>query len=283
MPRSRTRESRRGWLAGGVLVAALAAAWVGWSAPAPPPVVMTKSGVPMVRLPGGTFVMGDKQGAPDETPHRVTLSPFLIDQHEVTQEEFERVMGENPSRWRGKNNPVEQVRFSTAAKYCNARSLREGLTPCYDTKTWRCNFDADGYRLPTEAEWEYAARAGTSTPYFFGASAAPLREYAWTKENSGGRPRPVAQKRPNPWGLYDIYGNVWEWCNDFYEVDYYTKSPEKDPRGPAAGVKKVVRGGAWNSRPAQCRSSYRYNENPAYEDVCFGYDVYGLRCVRSLK
>jgi len=177
---------------------------------------------------------------------------------------------------------VEQVTWAAAARYCNARSKAEELTPCYDLKTWKCDFSANGYRLPTEAEWEYAARAGTTTSYSFGNDAAALGNFAWMKENSGGRPREVGKKLPNPWGLYDIHGNVAEWCDDFYAVDYYQKSPSRNPRGPASGSKRVVRGGSWNSRPSDCRSSYRSLENPAYADVCIGYyDVYGFRCVRN--
>lgn len=251
--------------------------------PSKPAAVTSKSGVAMVLLPGGTFTMGDAKGEVDEVPHKVTVSPFYIDQFEVTQEEYERVMRENPSKTKGKKNPVEQVRWSDAVRYCNARSMLEGLEPAYDFKTWTCRFEANGYRLPTEAEWEYAARAGSSDPYFFGASEADLKRYGWFKDNAGGKTRPVKQRKPNAWGLYDVCGNVWEWCNDFYKVDYYTESPAKDPRGPETGEKKVLRGGCWNSTPDACRPAYRYNENPGYTDVCFGYDIYGFRCVRPWK
>jgi formylglycine-generating enzyme required for sulfatase activity len=248
-----------------------------------PKAIKTKSGVEMILVPGGAFTMGDKQGDVDEEPHEVYIDSFYIDKYPVTQEEYEKVMGENPSRWKGRKNPVEQVRWSDAVKYCNARSRREGLQPCYDLETWECNFDANGYRLPTEAEWEYACRAGTKTSYSFGDDSKKLRNYAWFKENSSGRPRPVGQKLPNPWGIHDMYGNVFEWCNDFYKVDYYQESPEKNPRGPESGDTKIVRGGSWNSPPDKCRSSYRYNENPGYSDVCFGYDIYGFRCVRNFS
>jgi sulfatase modifying factor 1 len=225
--------------------------------------------------------MGDKDEV-DAPPHEVTVSPFLMDRHLVTQEQYQRVMGDNPSRWKGPRNPVEQVRWSDAVRYCNRRSELEGLQPCYDLKTWECHFDASGYRLPTEAEWECACRAGTATSYFFGDSGAKLGTYAWFDKNSGGRPRPVGEKSPNPWGLHDICGNVWQWCNDFYQVGYYATSPKQDPRGPATGENKVVRGGAWRFGAETCRSGYRYNESPGYSDVCFGYDIYGFRCVRKL-
>jgi len=248
-----------------------------------PEEIKTKSGIEMVRVLDGWFIMGDKQGDVDEEPHKVYIDSFYIDKYLITQEEYEKVMRENPSRWKGKKNPVEQMRWSDAVKYCNARSRLENLQPCYNLETWECNFDANGYRLPTEAEWEYACRAGTKTSYFFGDNPEKLKNYAWFKENSGGRPRPVGQKLPNPLGLYDMYGNVWEWCNDFYKVDYYKESPETNPKGPKRGDTKVLHGGSWNSTSEQCRSSYRYNENPGYTDVCFGYDIYGFRCVRNFK
>ncbi|MBN1126661.1 MAG: formylglycine-generating enzyme family protein [Sedimentisphaerales bacterium] len=226
--------------------------------------------------------MGDKN-EPDAQPHEVALSSFYIDKYLVTQEQYQKACKENPSRWKGIQNPVEQIRWSDAVKYCNQRSILEGLEPCYDLKTWQCNFDSNGYRLPTEAEWEYACRAGTQTVYFFGNDASKLTEYAWFDKNSDRHPHPVGQKQPNSWGLYDMCGNVWQWCNDFYQVDYYQKSPLENPRGPEEGQSKVVRGGAWKFSDQNCRSGYRYNENPGYVDVCFGYDIYGFRCVRNNK
>ncbi|MBC8218157.1 MAG: formylglycine-generating enzyme family protein [Planctomycetes bacterium] len=240
----------------------------------------SESGAEMVLIPGERFLMGDENEI-DATPHEVVLSPFYIDKNLVTQAEYQRVMGENPSRWKGGDNPVEQVRWSDAVKYCNGRSKLEGLEPCYDLETWQCDFKADGYRLPTEAEWEYACRAGTKTAYYFGDSPSKLSDHAWFEDNSGGKPQPVGGKLPNPWGLHDMHGNLWQWCNDFYQVDYYQQSPEKDPPGPKTGETKVVRGGAWKFSADSCRSGYRYNENPGYADVCFGYDIYGFRCVRN--
>lgn len=236
----------------------------------------------MVSIARGTFTMGDKD-EPDAPLHEVTVSPFFMDKYPVTQEQYEKLMGDNPSRWKGPQNPVEGVRWSDAVKFCNERSRQQGLEPCYNLETWQCNFDASGYRLPTEAEWEYACRAGAKTVYFFGDSPAQLAEYAWFDRNAGGRPQPVGQKKPNPWGLYDICGNVWHWCNDFYGVDYYQQSPSENPRGPQEGDTRVVRGGAWKFSADNCRCGYRYNENPGYVDVCFGYDIYGFRCVRNAE
>ncbi len=240
----------------------------------------TQFGVEMVKIPGGQFTMGDEDEI-DAPPHEVTISPFLMDACLVTQAQYEKLMEDNPSRWKEEQNPVEQVRWSDAVRFCNKRSTQEGLTPCYDLETWQCNFDADGYRLPTEAEWEYACRAGTKTAYFMGDKANKLPDYAWFDKNSGRQPHAVGQKQANPWGLYDMGGNLWQWCHDFYQVDYYDNSPKDNPRGPTAGETKVIRGGSWKSSADACRAGYRNNENPGYADVCFGYDIYGFRCVRK--
>jgi sulfatase modifying factor 1 len=250
----------------------------GQNAPPSPNAPATPKG--MVRIPGGRFQMGDNTQV-DAKLHPVAVGAFFMDQTLVTQDQYEKTMGDNPSRWKGGRNPVEQVRWSDAVRFCNKRSELEGLRPCYDLKTWKCDFDADGYRLPTEAEWECACRAGTSTAYYFGDDPSKLGEYAWFDKNSGGHPRPVGQKQPNAWGLFDMCGNLWEWCNDFYKVDYYGESPLTDPKGPDTGRTKVVRGGAWRFSAQMCRAGYRYNENPGYADVCFGYDIYGFRCVRK--
>lgn len=234
----------------------------------------------LVLIAGGSYQMGTTD-EPDAPYHEVKVNSFEMDRTLVTQEEFQRVMGENPSRWKGAKNPVEQVRWSDAVRYCNKRSEMEGLEPCYDVKSWKCNFEATGYRLPSEAEWEYACRAGSATEYFFGSNPSRLGEYAWYDKNSGNKTHPVAQKKPNAWGLYDICGNVWEWCNDFYGVDYYKGSPKENPKGPESGKTKVLRGGAFRFSAENSRCGYRYNENPGYADVCFGYDIYGFRCVRK--
>lgn len=234
----------------------------------------------MVRLDGGRFLMGDK-GEIDATPHEVSVSAFFIDKNLVSQQQFEAAMGSNPSRWKNPRNPVEQVRWSDAVRFCNQRSAAEGRKPCYHLENWTCDFSTDGYRLPTEAEWEFACRGGAATEYFFGDAPTKIGEYAWYDRNSGGHPHAVGQKKPNAFGLYDMAGNVWQWCNDFYQVDYYKASPAVDPRGPTSGPTRVVRGGAWRFSADNCRSGYRYYESPGYADVCFGYDIYGFRCVKA--
>ncbi len=240
------------------------------------------SGGEMILIPAGEFTMGDPQGRPDEMPHKVAVSACTMDRYLVSQELYEKVMGENPSKWRAKDNPVEQTQWTDAARFCNKCSELDGLTPCYDPETWECDFQADGYRLPTEAEWEHACRAGSRTRYFFGDDEAELPKYAWFKPRSGGRPRAVGKKRPNRWGLYDMHGNVWQWCNDYYSANYYDESTRDDPRGPTSGKQKVLRGGAWNSSAESCRAAYRFKEFPVFSDACFGSDSYGFRRVRNV-
>jgi len=235
----------------------------------------------MVLIPAGNFVMGDAKGRPEEAPHQVSVNSFYIDKLPVTQEFFEKVMGFNPSKRKGKDNPVERMQWTHAAQFCNRCSELEGLTPCYDLNTWECNFEGDGYRLPTEAEWEYACRAESQWDYCFGGAVADLSHYAWWKQNSGGKTRPVGQLSPNHWGLYDVHGNVWQWCNDYYGENYYSESPKENPRGPATGKMRVLRGGAWDSDAEKCRAAYRNKEFPVYSDACFGADSYGFRRARG--
>jgi formylglycine-generating enzyme required for sulfatase activity len=252
-------------------------------APPAPPAVPTAGGE-MVSIPGGWFEMGSaEEDEPDQKPHRVYVSPFQIDKYPVTQEEYQSLAGANPSIWKGARNPVDHVRWRDAAAYCNARSRRDSLQPAYDLASGQCRFEADGYRLPTEAEFEYALRAGSRAAYFFGPSSDGLKEYAWFKGNSSGGTHPVGQKSPNAWGLYDMIGNVWQWCHDYYQEDYYQRAAERDPRGPASGENRVVRGGSWNSKPGDCRSAYRNYELPGFTDICFAKDIHGqvgFRCVR---
>jgi formylglycine-generating enzyme required for sulfatase activity len=249
-------------------------------APAAVKTITTPTGAEMVLVPAGEFVMGDEAGENDEKPaHRATLSAFYIDACEVTQKSYQALMGRNPAKFIGPDRPVERVSWLGAVQYCNMRSLREGLQACYDPKTLACDFTADGYRLPTEAEWEYACRAGTTTGYSFGSDAGQLPKYAWFKANADKATHPVKQKAPNPWGLYDMHGNVAEWCGDFY-AESYPGGEAGDPRGPASGQERVLRGGSWASSGEACRSAARAGETPGFADVCFGYEAYGFRCVR---
>lgn len=211
----------------------------------------------MVKIPSGCFTMGaaahESDALHSEKPaHPVCLSAFQIDPTEVTQQDFLKHMGHNPSH----NNtcstcPVESVTWTEAQQYCQAL----------------------GKRLPTEAEWEYAARAGTQTPYFWGDEFNP--DYSWNAFNSHGTPQPVRTNLPNDWRLYDMSGNVWEWVADWADNTYYTHSPKKDPKGPTEGTSRMVRGGSFNASPRFLRSATRGWAEP-HERLPY----VGFRCAR---
>jgi formylglycine-generating enzyme required for sulfatase activity len=249
------------------------------------PVISTSSGGELVLIPAGFFEMGSRYGRDEEKPaHKVWIDSFLMDRHEVSQADYE-AHGKieafpNPSHFQAADLPVEQVTWPQAARYCNARSRREGLQPCYNEDTGACDFAANGYRLPTEAEWEYACRAGTDSDYSFGGEARQLGDFAWFADNSVKKTHPVGRKKPNPWGLFDIHGNVAEWCQDVYDPGYFKSSPEKNPRGPDDGKEYVLRGGSWKSPADALRSASRIGENPGFSDACLARDAIGFRCVR---
>ncbi len=252
-----------------------------------PPVITTKSGLEMVVIPAGSFEMGSRSGADEEKPvHQIWIDSFLMDKYEVTQAQFEKLGQEadppfsNGSHFKGPDLPAEQVTWPLAARFCNARSRLEGLNPCYNDNG-ECNFEANGYRLPTEAEWEYACRAGTSGDYSFGNESRQLGDFAWFADNSGKKTHPVGQKKPNPWGLYDMHGNVAEWCNDAFDKNYYKNSSDKNPRGPAGDKQFVLRGGSWKSADGALRSSARIGETGGFSDACLARDAIGFRCVRK--
>ena len=254
------------------------------SAPAsvpPPEIIVTDSGAEMVLIPAGRFVMGTNDGPPEQRPaHEVQIDALLMDRYEVTQAVYAKMDPINGSHFKGPDLPSEMVGWGKAALYCNLRSEAEGLTPCYDD-FGECDFQADGYRLPTEAEWEYACRAGSETVYNFGADPSHLSQHAWYTANSNKKTHPAGRKTPNAWGLYDMHGNVAEWCNDFYAPDYYASSPTKNPRGPAEGEQNVLRGGHWGASAESCTSAFRIGEEPGFSDACFARDAIGFRCVRK--
>ncbi len=230
-----------------------------------------------VLIPAGTFWMGSPSGErgrfPNERRHEVTLTrSFFLKATEVTQGEYKSLMGNNPSYFRscGESCPVENVSWRQAVDYCRALSRSEGLEDCYHDGRALRSLDCDGYRLPTEAEWEYAARAGSEE-----ARYGRLGEVAWYWDNAGRRTRAVGQKLPNAWGLYDMLGNVWEWCGDWYGS--YPSGAVTDPTGPSSGRNRVVRGGGWGDDARYVRAANRSGFTPSYR-----YRYVGFRCARSL-
>jgi len=245
-------------------------------------VIQTEYGIEMVAIPGGWFEMGDKGSSEGDAPvHRVWVDSFYIDRYEVTQDVYRKLQISDPSRFKGGSLPVEQKTWIDAVRFCNIRSYEEGLELCYDEDTLECNFEANGYRLPTEAEWEYACRARTTSAYSYGDDPNELSRYAWFIPNAGHKTQKVGRRKPNPWGLYDMHGNVAEWCHDYYSEDYYQNSPEKNPPGPDIGKLRVIRGGAWNSTLNVCRSGYR-SRSASVDDGCLISDAIGFRCVRRI-
>jgi formylglycine-generating enzyme required for sulfatase activity len=241
----------------------------------------------MVFIPPGTFRMGSPTNEVDrwgwEDPQTaVTISRgHWMGKYEVTQGEYQAVMGSNPSWFNGDrtvdggtnygtdlNRPVESMVWSAATNYC-------GLLTQWERAAGRIATNSV-YRLPTEAEWEYACRGWTSTRFSCGDDPGytNLTNYAWYRDNSGGTTHPVGQKLPNPWGLYDMHGNVWEWCQDWHG-DYYAGGVALDPQGPATGSARVYRGGAWTSYARDCRSAARSGN--AYPVLWYGY--FGFRVV----
>ncbi len=226
-----------------------------------------------VLVEAGTFQMGSTDGDSDERPVRqVTISrSFYMRQYEVTQKQWREVMGTNPSHFKGDDRPVEQVRWYDAEEYCNRLSRIEGLTPCYSGSgdNIACDFSADGYRLPTEAEWEYAARGGNKSRGYEYAGSNSAGDVGWHGVNSGGKTHPVGQKRPNELGLYDMIGNVWEWCWDWYGK--YSSSSQTDPRGPSSGSHRVLRGGSWNNGTRHLRVAGRHDYTPSRRNYFLGF------------
>ncbi len=226
--------------------------------------VTNSTGIEMIRIAPGTFKMGSppsEQGRDDyEQQHLVTLTRgFWLGKTEVTQRQWKAVMGNNPSKLGGDDYPVEMVTWYDCVNFCNALSELEGLTPAYETTgdnvTW--NQSADGYRLPTEAEWEYACRAGTTGPF-----AGDLDEMAIYARNSGRKTFTVGTRKANAWGFHDMYGNVLEWCWDWFAWDYGEKWV-MDPTGPDEGLHRIERGGSWHLNPRGCRSASRGTDIPA--------------------
>jgi len=211
-----------------------------------------------VLIQPGSFMMGDQDFGP---VHKVTITkPFYLGKYEVTQAQWEKVMGNNPSRFKGAKNPVEQVSWEDCQEFVK--------------KLGELNKAARTFRLPTEAEWEYACRAGSNTRYCFGDSDSSLGDYGWYSHNSANTTHPVGQKKPNVWGLHDMHGNVWEWCQDW--DDTYKTNDQKDPVGRATGSAHVMRGGSWYFYSNTPRSAFRNQLMPGKRD-----SELGLRVVMS--
>jgi formylglycine-generating enzyme required for sulfatase activity len=216
----------------------------------------------MVLIPAGSFMMGSEKGDADEKPvHEVTLSAFWMDRYEVTNEKYytfvkctnhrlpPRDSGRIPSEW--ELHPVVNVSWGDAESYAKWLKMR----------------------LPTEAEWEYSCRAGSTTEYCFGDNEDELGEYAWFDNNSGGGTNPVETKQPNKWGLFDMHGNIREWCYDWYDEKYYSTSRAADPKGPSSGSHRVLRGGCYRYLAKDCRSSLRYRIRSDYSHNTLGFRV----------
>ncbi len=256
-----------------------------------------------VYIPGGTFTMGDTRGGgnSDELPiHSVTLNSFYMGKYEVTQSEYQAIMGSNPSHLSygiGDNYPVNRVSWYAILKYCNLRSMAEGLTPVYtisgstnpanwgtvptsNNSIWNaviCNWSANGYRLPTEAEWEYAARGASNNPDYLYSGSNDINAVAWhSGNNTPEGTKPVGTKAPNEHSLYDMSGNLWEWCWDWYGSSYYSNSSTDNPKGPSSGSGRGLRGGVWEYGAYLCRVAFRNYDNP----YGTGYGL-GFRLCRS--
>jgi len=258
--------------------------------------------IEMVWIAPGSFAMG--QAGVAEPVRQVTLtSGFYMGKHLVTQEQFRAVMGANPSHFSGNpaagevqgRRPVETVNWYHAIAFANRLSILQGLEPVYsiagmsdtDADAWlyanvptsrdddwdavTANWNASGFRLATEAEWEFAARAGTTTQWSFGDTDANIDNYAWTNRNSNSMTREVGRLSPNAWGLHDMHGNVWEWVWDWHGA--FDVNPATDPTGAAAGGSRVIRGGSWNDAPVFARSAIRYGFFPGNRFVYLGFRV----------
>ena len=259
------------------LLAALAAAGGAGGGGGPADPVLRRFADEFVRLtPGGgkfpaSFRMGTSGDGPDAEKPVVKVTfrrPFAAAKYEVTQELYEAVSGRNPSRWKGPRNSVEMVSWDEAGDFCRRATdlLRERkLLP-----------EGEVVRLPSEAEWEYACRAGTATAYCFGDDAAGLGAYGWFKGNSPGEDPPVGRKKPNAWGLYDMHGYVWEWCADAWSADHRGAAADGGPRAGKGAKERVVRGGSWTDDAAAARSAARAGRSAAYRG-----DTVGFRCVRG--
>ncbi len=226
-------------------------------------------GMVFVHIPAGSFVMGSPEDEIDRSSeegpqHRVTLDAFEMMTVEVTQAMWQEVMGTNPSQFTSTTDlPVENVSWDDIQEFLASMNQR---------------YPGCGYRLPTEAEWEYACRAGTTTRFYSGNDDSDLSDAGWYSGNSDETTHPVGLKEPSAWDLYDMHGNVWECCNDLYDPGYYLNSPDHNPQGPASGRSRVLRGGSCGDSSGHCRAAIRRGSRPSYRCNSFGF-----RIVRSVQ
>jgi formylglycine-generating enzyme required for sulfatase activity len=232
----------------------------------------------MVEIPSGKFMMGSNKGTVSEKPiHEVEVSSFYMMKCLVTQRDYEKISGANPSNFVGDpNRPVESVSWFDAIQFCNKWSASDGLDAVYEISDdgVEIHFGRNGYRLPTEAEWEYACRANSQDEFFWGPDDDQSPTFAWFDSNSEDTTHSVGTKQKNGFGLYDMCGNVWEWTSDWFSADYYQHSEKIDPTGPEFGEVKVLRGGCWFNGVSRLRCGSRLKRQPSLVD-----DVTGFRCV----
>lgn len=256
-----------------------------------PTAFLYSQAVEMVSIPVGKFNMGNTgtiQGEKNEYPvHEVFIQSFKMSRYEITQAQFEEIMGYNHSYNQGANKPVERVSWFEAVKFCNKLSEAEGLKAVYHVDPFlgiQWDATANGYRMPTEAEWEFACKAGSETDYYNGNRRshedAPvdslleqIAQYHNGSEKYPNQSIDVGQKQPNAFGLYDTHGNVFEWVWDWYDETYFSYSPKDHPKGPQTGVLKVLKGGAMDTAAEFQRASYRYRLVPAYTSHNIGFRI----------
>lgn len=221
-------------------------------------------GMEFVPIPVGTFTMGGdpvaEQADENERPrHKVTFeSAFLIGKHTVTQEQWQVLMETNPSHFKEARRPVEMVSHGDACLFIERLNRMEST---------------HSYLLPTEAQWEYAARAGSESTYCYGRDRIELGKYAWYRKNSGDETHTVGLLQPNAWGIHDMHGNVHEWCSDWFDRNYYARAPVGNPRGPETGLARALRGGDWGSEEWYCRCAIRSLSSPDRRSPRVGFRV----------
>ncbi len=262
----------------------------------PPKEIVNAIGMKLKRIPAGEFLMGspdsDKDAGGNEKPqHRVRITqPYYLGIHQVTRGQFGRFIeatryqteaeqdGKGGWGWdHSSSKLVQDPKFTWRSSGFNQTDDHPVVNVSWNDSLAFCDWlgkqEGQKYKLPTEAEWEYACRAGTTTRYSLGDSQDLLDQYAWYSANSNGQTHPVGEKKPNAWGFHDMHGNVWEWCWDGYDADYYKQSPADDPRGPLRAAGRVIRGGGWGIDPRYARSAFRDWDTPEFRFIGLGFRV----------